>query len=39
MARNVDNRHMTLDYEAAAQEAKQDYMELDFDGVAYLIRA
>lgn len=32
-------RHMTLDYEAAAQEARQDYLEVDFDGVTYLVRA
>jgi hypothetical protein len=32
-------RHMTMDYEAAAEEAKQDYMELDFDGNTYYIRA
>ena len=32
-------RHLTLDIEAAAEEAKQDYMEVDFDGVTYLIRA
>lgn len=32
-------RHITVDYEAAANELKSDYMELDFDGVTYLIRA
>lgn len=32
-------RHMTIDYEAAADEAKADYMEVDFDGETYLIRA
>lgn len=32
-------RHMTMDYEAAAEETKVDYMEVDFDGVTYLIRA
>lgn len=32
-------RHITIDYEAAAEEAKQDYIELDFDGQTYLIRA
>ncbi len=32
-------RHMTFDYEAAADEAKADYIECDFDGVTYLIRA
>ena len=32
-------RHMTIDFEAAANEAKADYIEADFDGVTYLIRA
>lgn len=32
-------RHMTFDYEAAAQEAEQDYAVVDFDGVEYLIRS
>lgn len=32
-------RHITVDHEAAANEAKQDYLEVDFDGVTYLIRA
>ena len=32
-------RHMKIDYEAAAEEAKADYMEVNFDGVTYLIRA
>lgn len=32
-------RHMTMDYEAAAEEAKVDYMEVDFNGTTYLIRA
>ena len=32
-------RHMTLDYEAAANEAKDDYTWIDFDGVTYLIRS
>lgn len=32
-------RHMKIDFEAAANEAKSDYMEVDFDGVTYLIRA
>ena len=31
-------RHMTIDYEAAADEAKQDYMEVNFDGATYYIR-
>lgn len=32
-------RHITVDYEAAAEELKSDYMEADFDGNTYLIRA
>ena len=32
-------RHMSIDFEAAANEAKVDYIEADFDGVTYLIRA
>lgn len=36
---NWPYRHITIDYEAAAEEAKQDYIEVDFDGVTYLIRA
>lgn len=32
-------RHITIDYEAAAEEAKSDYTEIDFDGVTYLMRA
>lgn len=32
-------RHMSIDYEAAADEAKQDYMEVDYDGNTYLMRA
>ena len=32
-------RHMSIDYEAAAEEAKQDYMEVDFNGTTFLIRA
>jgi hypothetical protein len=31
-------RHMSIDYEAAANEAEQDYMSVDFDGQEYLIR-
>ena len=31
-------RHMTLDYDAAADEAKQDYIEVNFDGATYYIR-
>ena len=30
-------RHMTLDYEAAADEARQDYTEVTFDGQTYYI--
>ena len=30
--------HMTIDYEAAADEAKQDYTEVNFDGATYYIR-
>ena len=30
--------HMTIDYEAAADEAKQDYTEVTFDGQTYYIR-
>ena len=29
--------HMTIDYAAAADEAKQDYMEVNFDGATYYI--
>lgn len=32
-------RHMSLDYDAAADEARADYFELDFAGVTYLLRA
>lgn len=32
-------RHIIIDYEAAAEEAKQDYMEVDFNGTTFLIRA
>jgi hypothetical protein len=32
-------RHLTMDYEAAAEEAKYDYTEVDFDGQVFLIRA
>ena len=31
-------RHMTIDYEAAADEAKGDYNELEIDGVTYFYR-
>lgn len=36
---NWPYRHMTIDYEAAADEAEQDYASVDFDGVEYLIRS
>ena len=36
---NWPYRHMTMNFEAAAEEAKQDYMEVDFDGNTFLIRA
>jgi hypothetical protein len=32
-------RHMTIDYEAAAQELKADYNEVTFAGHTYLIHA
>jgi len=32
-------RHMSLDYEAAARELEQDYMEVHYFGEAYLIRS
>lgn len=32
-------RHITIDYAAAAEEAKVDYSEVTFDGVIFLIRA
>lgn len=32
-------RHLKLDIEEAAQEAKQDYFEVEFNGATYLIRA
>lgn len=31
-------RHMKIDYEAAAEEAKQDYTSVTFDGVTYWVR-
>lgn len=31
-------RHITIDYEAAANEAEDDYTYVDFNGVEYLIR-
>lgn len=31
-------RHMTIDYEAAADEAKGDYMTVEIDGVDYFFR-
>lgn len=30
--------HMQMDYEAAAEEAKQDYIEFSVDGYSFLIR-
>ena len=32
-------RHMKIDFEAAAEELKQDYTAIDFDGETYYIRA
>lgn len=32
-------RHITIDYEAAAEEAKADYTEVEFDGQTYFLRA
>lgn len=32
-------RHVVIDYEAAAEEAKNDYSKVDFDGTNYWIRA
>lgn len=32
-------RHVVIDYEAAADEAKQDYFAINFDGATYWIRA
>ena len=32
-------RHMKIDYQAAADEARADYFELDFNGVTYLVCA
>lgn len=32
-------RHITIDYQAAADEAKVDYEEIDFGGVTYFIRS
>lgn len=32
-------RHMRLDYDAAAEEAKQDYYEFDWNDSTYFIRA
>lgn len=36
---NWPYRHITIDYEAAAEEAKADYTEVDFDGQTYFLRA
>lgn len=35
---NWPYRHITIDYEAAADELKDDYMSVDFNGVDYWIR-
>lgn len=32
-------RHIKIDYDAAAEELKADYFEVDYDGVSYWIRA
>lgn len=32
-------RHMKIDWEAAADDLKSDYFDVDFDGVTYWIRA
>ena len=32
-------RHMKIDFEAAAEELKSDYMQVEFDGVTYWMRA
>lgn len=36
---NWPYRHMTMDYEAAAEEAKVDYAEAEFDGTTYYYRS
>ncbi|QIK18319.1 hypothetical protein G7968_07695 [Ralstonia solanacearum] len=36
---NWPYRHITIDYEAAAEEAKVDYTEVDFDGQTYFLRS
>ncbi|MCD9228627.1 hypothetical protein ACPPTR_09010 [Ralstonia pseudosolanacearum] len=36
---NWPYRHITIDYEAAAEEAKVDYTEVVFDGETYFLRA
>lgn len=36
---NWPYRHMTMDYAAAAEEAKVDYEEVDFEGQTFLIRS
>lgn len=30
--------HMKMDWESCAEEAKKDYVEIDFDGVTYYLR-
>ena len=45
VAKQLDNqhswpwRHMTMDWEACADELKGDYVEIDFDGVTYYMRS
>ena len=36
---NWPYRHITIDYQAAADEVKVDYEKVDFDGVTYFIRS
>lgn len=36
---NWPYRHTTIDYEAAAEEAKADYTEVDFDGQTFFLRS
>ena len=31
--------HITVDYESAAEEAKQDYLSVDYDGATFWIKA
>lgn len=45
VAKQLDNqhrwpwRHMTMDWEACADELKGDYVTIDFDGVTYYMRS